>query len=198
MRILVLTPTERENRNMETALERASSLKNDSTVVRCGIGKACAAASTARALCSSGRPFDMLAVVGYAASAEGRRQGEVVMPRRARYHDCIIPDGFIPEMTGEYALCGRDEDTVFTGDSFVGADMIRAIKSRFAQPRALFDMEITAVCQTAELFGGVPVVAVKMISDVPESGHNEHSYDEFADTHSDFSIFVDRLEEISF
>ncbi len=140
MRILVLTPTERENRNMEAALERASSLKNDYTVVRCGIGKACAAASTARALCSSGRPFDMLAVIGYAASAEGRRQGEVVMPRRARYHDCIIPDGFIPEMTGEYALCGRDEDTVFTGDSFVGADMIRAIKSRFAQPRALFDM----------------------------------------------------------
>ena len=70
MRILVLTPTERENRNMEAALERASSLKNDYTVVRCGIGKACAAASTARALCSSGRPFDMLAVIGYAASAE--------------------------------------------------------------------------------------------------------------------------------
>ena len=37
-----------------------------------------------------------------------------------------------------------------------------------------------------------------MISDVPESGPNERSYDEFADTHSDFSIFVDRLEEISF
>lgn len=194
MRILVLTPTDRENRNMLAALEKASAKVNDYTVVLCGIGKACAAASTARALCSSAEKFDMIAVVGYAASASGRRQGEVVMPSVARYHDCTIPDGFIPEMTDPYRLLGCDDDVVFTGDSFVDAAIIGDVKRRFGCSRALFDMEITAVCQTAAMFGRVPVAAVKMISDVPEEGDTEHSYDEFADSHTDFTVFVERLE----
>lgn len=197
MRILVLTPTVRENRNMLAALERSVAAANDYTVVRCGIGKACAAASTARALSTAKEPFDMIAVVGYAASAAGRRQGEVVMPSVARYHDCIIPDGFIPEMTDPYALLGCDDDTVFTGDSFVDAAIIGEVKRRFGCECALFDMEITAVCQTADMFGKIPVAAVKMVSDVPESGDTEHSYDEFADSHSDFSVFVERLERLA-
>jgi len=182
---------------MLAALERSVAAANDYTVVRCGIGKACAAASTARALSTAKEPFDMIAVVGYAASAAGRRQGEVVMPSVARYHDCIIPDGFIPEMTDPYALLGCDEDVVFTGDSFVDAAIIGGVKRRFGCERALFDMEITAVCQTADMFGKIPVAAVKMVSDVPESGDTEHSYDEFADSHSDFSIFVERLERLA-
>lgn len=197
MRILVLTPTEREHRNMLAALDKAASTVNDYTVVLCGIGKACAAASAARALCTSAEGFDMIAVVGYAASASGRRQGEVVMPSVARYHDCVIPDGFIPEMTDPYALQGCDDDIVFTGDSFVDAAIIGEVKRRFGCRRALFDMEITAVCQTAAMMGRVPVVAVKMISDVPECGDTEHSYDEFADSHTDFSVFVDRLERLA-
>ncbi|MDE7129867.1 MAG: hypothetical protein K2O07_06110 [Alistipes sp.] len=197
MRILVLTPTCREHDNMLAALDKAAATANDYTGVRCGIGKACAAASTSRALCSAAEKFDMIAVVGYAASAAGRRQGEVVMPSSARYHDCIIPDGFIPEMTDPYALQGCDDDVVFTGDSFVDGRIIGEVKRRFGCERALFDMEITAVCQTAEMMGRVPVVAVKMVSDVPECGDTEHSYDEFADSHTDFSVFVDRLERLA-
>lgn len=197
MRILLLAPTDRENRNMLAALNDAVSTVNEYTVVRCGIGKACAAASTARALSAAKEPFDMIAVVGYAASAAGRRQGEVVMPSAARYHDCIIPDGFIPEMTGVYALQGGDDDVVFTGDSFVDAAIIGEVKRRFGCERALFDMEITAVCQTADMFGKIPVTAVKMVSDVPENGDTEHSYDEFADSHADFSVFVERLEQLA-
>ena len=32
--------------------------------------------------------------------------------------------------------------------------------------------------------------------DVPEEGDNEYSYDEFVDSHSDFGLFIDYLEEL--
>ena len=57
-------------------------------------------------------------------------------------------------------------------------------------------MEIAAICQVAELYDNIPVVAVKYISDVPEEGHSEQSYDEFADAHSDFTPLLARLEEL--
>ena len=57
-------------------------------------------------------------------------------------------------------------------------------------------MEITAIAIAAEECGNVPVMAVKMISDVPESGDNEFSYDKFADTYSDFGVFFEKLEEL--
>ena len=196
MNILIVTPTERENANMLAALGRAASTRNTYTVIRSGIGKAAAAANTAAAIAKAGKTFDTIAVIGFAAGTLGFRQGEIVMPDTARYHDCDIPDGFIPELTDPFALGGKDDITVFTGDSFVNAGSVREIKARFGVERAIFDMEITAVVIAANELGGVPVVAVKMISDVPEDGHTEHSYDEFADSHSDFSEILARLEEL--
>lgn len=196
MNILIVTPTERENTNMLAALGRAASTSNTYTVILSGIGKAAAAANTAAAIARAEKPFDMIAVIGFAAGTLGFRQGEIVMPDTARYHDCDIPDGFIPELTDPFALGGKDDITVFTGDSFVNAGSVREIKARFGVERAIFDMEITAVVIAANELGGVPVVAVKMISDVPEDGHTEHSYDEFADSHSDFSEILARLEEL--
>lgn len=196
MNILIVTPTERENTNMLAALGRAASTRNTYTVILSGIGKAAAAANTAAAIARAEKPFDMIAVIGFAAGTLGFRQGEIVMPDTARYHDCDIPDGFIPELTDPFALGGKDDITVFTGDSFVNAGSVREIKARFGVERAIFDMEITAVVIAANELGGVPVVAVKMISDVPEDGHTEHSYDEFADSHSDFSGILARLEEL--
>ena len=35
-----------------------------------------------------------------------------------------------------------------------------------------------------------------MISDVPEAGHTEQSYDEFADSHAGFSAFVEVLDRL--
>lgn len=196
MNILIVTPTERENTNMLAALGRAASTRNTYTVILSGIGKAAAAANTAAAIARAEKPFDMIAVIGFAAGTLGFRQGEIVMPDTARYHDCDIPDGFIPELTDPFTLGGKDDITVFTGDSFVNAGSVREIKARFGVERAIFDMEITAVVIAANELGGVPVVAVKMISDVPEDGHTEHSYDEFADSHSDFSEILARLEEL--
>lgn len=195
MNYLVLAPTSREYKNMNDALA-GRGLQHVYTVVRCGVGKALAAANTALAIARAGGEFDRVAVVGYAASAAGRRRGEVVAPRVARYHDCRIPQDFVPELTEPYPLIGHDDAVVLTGDSFVDAAMIAEAKERFGLTSGLFDMEATAVCQAAELFGDLPVVVVKMVSDVPEEGDSEHSYDEFVDSHSDFGAIVDYLENL--
>lgn len=194
MRYLVVTPTEREYRNMTTAIE-GKELKNSYTLVRTGVGKALAAANTALAILRADGEYDRVAIVGYAASAIGRKRGEIVSPRVARYYDCHIPGDFVPELTDPHLLIGHDDMSIWTGDSFVDGEMIASVKAQYGFESGLFDMEATAVCQAAELFD-LPVVVIKMVSDVPEEGDTEHSYDEFVDSHSDFGAFVDYLEEL--
>ena len=194
--MLICAPTSREYRAMRYALDKAQNLKHTYDLVEVGIGKALSSAGVARALTLAQEKYDMLAVIGFAASALGRKQGDIVMPSRAIHHDAIIPEGFCPEITDPRMLRGTDAETVFTGDSFVNADIIREIKSRFGVECGLFDMEIAAICQVAELYDNIPVVAIKYVSDVPEEGHSEHSYDEFADAHSDFTPLLLRLEDL--
>ena len=194
MRYLVVTPTEREYRNMSAAVE-GKELKNSYTLVRTGVGKALASANTALAILRADGEIDRVAIIGYAASAIGHNRGDIVTPRVARYYDCRIPGDFVPELTEPYPLLGHDDMSIWTGDSFVDGEMISAVKAQYGFADGLFDMESTAVCQAAELFD-LPVVVVKMISDVPEEGDTEHSYDEFVDSHSDFGAFVEYLEEL--
>lgn len=199
MRVLICAPTSREYRAMRYALDKATNLRHNYDIKEVGIGKALSSAGVSRALTlaeTEGVKYDMLAVVGFAASALGRKQGDIVMPSRAIHHDAIIPENFCPEITDPRTLRGSDAETVFTGDSFVNADIIREVKARFGVNCGLFDMEIAAICQVAELYDNIPVVAVKYVSDVPEEGHSEHSYDEFADAHSDFTPLLQRLEEL--
>ena len=196
MRILICAPTSREYRAMRYALDKATTLNHTYELAEVGIGKALSSAGVSRALTLAKEKYDMLAVIGFAASALGRKQGDIVMPYRAIHHDAIIPEGFCPEITDPRPLCGRDMETIFTGDSFVNADIIREVKERFGVEVGLFDMEIAAICQVAELYDNIPVVAVKYVSDVPEEGHSEQSYDEFADAHSDFTPLLARLEEL--
>ena len=192
MKYIVVAPTEREYRNITLALQERET-KNQYTVIRSGVGKALAAANTALAIARAKGDVERIAVIGYAASTLGRKRGEVVAPRVARYHDCRIPGDFVPELTDPYPLLGHDDAVVWTGDSFVDAQIIAQVKEQYAMKSGLFDMEATAVCQAAEMFD-LPVVVVKMVSDVPEEGDNEHSYDEFVDSHSDFGVFIDYLE----
>lgn len=196
MRVLICAPTSREYRAMRYALDNASALKHSYDLVEVGIGKALSSAGVARALTLAAEPYDMLAVVGFAASALGRKQGDIVMPCRAIHHDAIIPENFCPEITDPRSLRGADRETVFTGDSFVNADIIREVKERFGVDCGLFDMEIAAICQVAELYNYIPVVAAKYVSDVPEEGHSEQSYEEFANAHSDFTPLLNRLEAL--
>ena len=182
---------------MRYALDNATNLNHNYDLVEVGIGKALSSSGLSRALTlaeTKGVSYDLIAVVGFAAAALGRKQGDIVMPSRAIHHDAIIPEGFCPEITDPRALRGTDAETVYTGDSFVNADIVREIKSRFGVECGLFDMEIAAICQVAELYDNIPVVAVKYVSDVPEAGHSEHSYDEFADAHSDFTPLLEKLE----
>ncbi len=194
MRYLVITPTEREYRNMSEAVKREG-LKNRYTVTRTGVGKALSAAGAALAIARGNGEFDRVAVVGYAASTLGRKRGDIVAPRVARYYDCRIPGDFVPELTDPHPLLGHDDAVVWTGDSFVDGDIIRSVKAQYGFELGLFDMEATAICQAAEMFD-LPVVVVKMVSDVPEEGDDEFSYDAFVDSHSDFSVFVDYLEKL--
>ena len=194
MRYLVITPTEREYRNMSAAVQREG-LNNSYMVARTGVGKALSAAGAALAIARANGDVDRVAIVGYAASTIGRQRGDIVAPRVARYYDCRIPGDFVPELTDPHPLLGHDDAMVLTGDSFVDGDIIRSVKEQMGVESALFDMEATAICQAAELFD-LPVVVIKMVSDVPEDGDNEFSYDAFVDSHTDFSAFVDYLEEL--
>ena len=194
--ILIVAPTVRENKNIRLAIERkGETLKNRYTVAFSGIGKAAAAATITRYLLQAEQPYDLVAVIGYAAGTLGFRQGEVVVPNRVQYHDADIPEGFIPEVSDPRNLLGTDDVTVFTGDSFVNAKSVAEIKARFGVEKAIFDMEIGAIAIACEMCDNMPLLAVKVISDVPEDGHTELSYDEFANSWTDFSPILNRVEE---
>ena len=197
MRILIIAPTSREYKYMRATLDAAQNTKHDYTLICSGIGKAGAAAGVATAVAKAAEPFDAVAVIGFAAGSLGFKQGDVVAPNRAIYHDCDVPEGFIPELTDPYALAGNDDITVFTGDSFINATSATDIMERFSTAHAIFDMEIMAIAiAVRDYANAIPLVAVKYISDVPQSGHNEWSYDAFADSHSDFSPLLARIEDI--
>ena len=197
MRILIVAPTSREYKYMRATLDAAQNTKHDYTLICSGIGKAGAAAGVATAVAKAVEPFDAVAVIGFAAGSLGFKQGDVVAPNRAIYHDCDVPEGFIPELTDPYALAGNDDITVFTGDSFINATSATDIMERFSTAHAIFDMEIMAIAiAVRDYAAGIPLLAVKYISDVPQSGHNEWSYDAFADSHSDFSPLLARIEDI--
>lgn len=197
MRVLVVAPTGREYKYMRATLDAAQNTKHDYTLICSGIGKAGAAAGVATAVAKAVEPFDAVAVIGFAAGSLGFKQGDVVAPNRAIYHDCDVPEGFIPELTDPYTLAGDDDITVFTGDSFINATSATEIMERFSTARAIFDMEIMAIAiAVRDYANAIPLVAVKYISDVPQSGHNEWSYDAFADSHSDFSPLLSRIEDI--
>lgn len=197
MRVLVVAPTGREYKYMRATLDAAQSTKHDYTLICSGIGKAGAAAGVATAVAKAVEPFDAVAVIGFAAGSLGFKQGDVVAPNRAIYHDCDVPEGFIPELTDPYTLAGDDDITVFTGDSFINATSATEIMERFSTARAIFDMEIMAIAiAVRDYANAIPLVAVKYISDVPQSGHNEWSYDAFADSHSDFTPLLHKIENL--
>ena len=70
MRYLVITPTEREYRNMSAAIEREG-LNHHYTVARTGVGKALAAAGAALSIARGNGEYDRVAVVA-SCSTGGR------------------------------------------------------------------------------------------------------------------------------
>lgn len=197
MKILVLTPMEAEECNFNNALldcAKLNPLKHTYKVVRARVGKVNSAVATAFAL--SADKYDMVVVVGYAAGSGLLNVGDIVSPSAARYHDSVVPDNLscVEFLSKEYKLLGKDDITVFTGDSFVNAGMIGDILKRFDTQKGIFDMEIGAICQVCDTFGSVPILALKVISDVPERGDSAVSFDEFVERNSDFTPFVKIIE----
>lgn len=196
MRVLIVAPTSREYKYMRATLDSTHSLKHEYTLICSGIGKAGAAAGVATAVAKAETGFDAVAVIGFAAGSTNFKQGDVVAPNRAIYHDCDVPEGFIPELTDPYTLAGNDSVTVFTGDSFINAASATEIMERFECKSAIFDMEIMAVAIAVRDYAlSIPLIAVKFISDVPQSGHNEWSYEDFAQSHSDFTPLLEKIEQ---
>lgn len=194
--ILVITPMAAEQENMLQALNNyPNPLINSYTIRRGYVGKVYAAAATALAL--EEERYDLVAVIGYAAASKEFSTGDVVCPRAARYHDARVPEGLdgVSFLTDPYELEGSDDAVIYTGDSFVGKEMIEEIKERFGTPRALFDMEATAVCQIASQ-RGVPAMVLKMVSDTPEKGCDADSFERFVTEHTDFAAFVEILEGV--
>ena len=194
MNILVITPMAAEQENMLAALNNYPlPLIHSYTIRRGYVGKVYAAAQAALAMAEE--RFDLVAVIGYAAASDTFSTSDVIAPRAARYHDAHVPAGLdgVSFLTDPYPLCGTDDAVVYTGDSFVDAPMIGEIKARFGTPRALFDMEATAVCQIAAQ-QGVPAMVIKMVSDTPEKGCDANSFERFVTEHTDFSEFVRILE----
>ena len=195
MEYMVLAPTDREYANITAALARGS-WRNRYEVCKCGVGKALASANTVAALLRGGLRYDRIAVIGYAAATAGQQRGRLVAPRTARYHDCRVPEAFVPELAETYSLLGGDDMQVWTGDAFVDAGIAADVKRRFGIEAGLFDMETAAICQGAATVTDIPVVVVKMVSDIPEECDTEHSYDEFVDSHSDFGPIVEYIDNL--
>lgn len=190
MNILVLAPMKVEYLNFAKILSENKSLKHTYKLVECGVGKANAAAAVATE--AYGKQYDACVVIGYAASGPAFKQGDVVVPSRARYHDTKIAAGLADELIKEYDLDGSDEGIILTGDRFVDRDLAITLTAQYGQ-NAIFDMEVTAVAQICDDLG-LNLIVLKMISDIPQNDHNEATFLEFVESNRDFSSFLSYLE----
>lgn len=199
MKILVVAPMQREYDNFTAALNHFSSLGNEYTVINAGVGKVATAAGVARALTAmesdpSKGQYDLVVLVGYAAGSRAFKQGQLVIPNKTCYHDTVAPKGFIPEFDTIYELAGKDDVLVLTGDVFVDTAIANDLEVRFGT-KIIYEMEAAAACQVCVPYG-IPVMVLKYISDVPQDDHNVESFEEFVNSHTDFTAFVDYLEKM--
>ena len=198
MRILVICPMQSETEYFRTALQSIRKHNHTYSVQQAGVGKANAAATTALSIYNpnDSEPFDLVAVIGYAAASSYFKQGDLVMPTKALYHDANCPVGVVEDLERVYDLEGIDEDcTILTGDTFINSEIAKSLISKYGD-KILFDMEATAVAQIA-YDTEVPVLVMKFISDVPDlDSDNLQSFEEFVNTHTDFLPFVSYLESL--
>ncbi len=190
MNILVLAPMEEEYQNFSKIIHQSKNLKHHYKVVKCGIGKANAAATVA--LEAYGSSYDLCVVVGYAAGGLAFQPGDIVVPSECRYWDTRIGEGLADELTRSYPLTGLQDCIVLTGDRFVNKENADKL-SKVYTDEVIFDMEITAVAQICDDIS-LQVLAIKIISDIPQKSHDEKSFISFIKENNDFSPFLSYLE----
>lgn len=201
MKILIIAPMLSECNNFRKALDRypinsKKHLRHEYKVETAGVGKANAAGTAALYAYNPGEWVpDLAVVIGYAAGSSKFKQGDLVIPNKALYHDAHCPAGVVEDLERIYGLEGMEPVTILTGDSFVDKKLAEELVEKFGCD-VLFDMEATAV---AQIFYDVniPVLVLKLVSDVPQlDSENLQSFSEFVETHTDFSQFVYYLESL--
>lgn len=196
MNILVIAPMRVEADNFIKALKGIEH-HNYYKVSCVGVGKVNAASNTALELygCANSKRYDLVAVIGYAGASSRFKQGDFVIPMAARYHDVSVPVGIVDELNKVFKLEGSDEVIILTGDSFVTKSNVSFIQSKFGGSSFLFDMESAAVAQVAGM-EDIPVVVLKLVSDIPSNKNNLLTFEEFVENNSNFSQFVHYLEAL--
>lgn len=193
MNILVLAPLHVEYSNFRRALEELKATKSTIhkyKVVECGVGKANAAATTITEI--SGKDYNLVVVIGYAAGSSEYETGQLIIPSNTKYHDTFIVPGIADELLKTYELQGSDDATILTGDCFVNKELADKLMEVHGE-NIIFDMESTAVAQICE-DQGLDVLVLKLLSDIPQLEHNETTFLEFVEKNPDFSAFLYYLE----
>lgn len=186
----------------------------DICVLQSGIGKVNAAVGTALLL-ERFRPDAVVNTGSAGGFARDMAIGDVVVSDQVFHHDvdaCAF--GYAPgQVPGMPATFGADErlraeakkavhalgdvqvkeGSIATGDCFMSDPArIQAVRQTFPDMLAV-DMEAAAIAQTCHLMH-CPFVVIRALSDLPDSGDNHLSFDEFlplAARHS--SRLVDQL-----
>lgn len=173
----------------------------DVIILQSGIGKVNAAVGTA-VLLERYQPEAVINTGSAGGFAMGLAIGDVIISDEVRHHDVDVTAfgyemGQVPGMPAAFAADTglRDEarravqalnevnvkeGMIATGDSFM-ADPERVERTRMLFPTMLaVEMEAAAIAQTCHLFG-CPFVVIRALSDIPGSGDNHLSFEEFLD-----------------
>lgn len=183
---------------------------SDICLVRAGIGKVNAAISTINMI-SRFAP-DCIINTGVAGGLDNCLDiMDVVAADRICYHDVWCGTGNeAGQVQGlpvyfdcDSGLVGKASEfadhvgLLCSGDQFIDSpEKGRAIKSKFPDALAV-DMESAAIAQVC-LLDKIPFIAMRVISDVPESGRNASQYDNFWETvsSSSFNAVIKLIEKI--
>ncbi|MCL7930352.1 5'-methylthioadenosine/S-adenosylhomocysteine nucleosidase [Halomonas llamarensis] len=173
----------------------------DVIILQSGIGKVNAAVGTA-VLLERYQPEAVINTGSAGGFAMDLAIGDVIISDEVRHHDVDVTAfgyemGQVPGMPAAFAADPglRDEarravqalnevnvkeGMIATGDSFM-ADPERVERTRTLFPTMLaVEMEAAAIAQTCHLFG-CPFVVIRALSDIPGSGDNHLSFEEFLD-----------------
>lgn len=171
----------------------------DVVILQSGIGKVNAAVGTA-VLLERYHPDAIINTGSAGGFADDMHIGDVVVSDEVRHHDVDVTAfgyefGQVPNMPAAFTAdaglrqlarqavktldeVGVREGLIATGDSFMAdPERVDATRARFPSMLAV-DMEAAAIAQACHLFG-CPFVVIRALSDIPGSGDNHLSFEEF-------------------
>lgn len=183
-------------------------------ILQSGIGKVNAAVGTA-ILLERHQPDAIINTGSAGGFATDLAIGDVIISDEVRHHDVdAVVFGYelgqVPGMPAAYHADSRLRDIargaiaalgevnvregmIATGDAFM-ADPERVATTRAQFPTMLaVEMEGAAIAQTCYLYG-CPFVVIRALSDIPGSGNNHLSFEQFLDIAADHSSrMVDQM-----